>query len=558
MSDGGIRDALRTRWRVLRAARGGGRGLAWQPAPRGAGSALRGQPILSGRWHFAGHEVETDGDPWDIAPPSVPFEMQVHGQGWLDDVLAVGGNRAGPAARGWVLGWARRYGRGGGRGWDPALTGRRLLRWIDHAPALTEGMAEADRAAFDAQLHAHAGYLRATWRAAPPGLPRMEALTGLLYGGMTLEGREALAGEAARALAAEVNAEVGADGGIASRNPEALLETALLLGWSVDLLAAAGAVPLPLTAARERTGRALAALRHADGGLARFHGGGRGLPGRLERAAGGRAPPPEARVMGFFAVRRGAATLIVDADRPPEGAASGSAHASTLAFELTSGATPLVVNCGPGGAFGPEWHRAGRATASHSTLQVEAASSARIGAPVAQGGRRIAPLVQGPASVRAARDDGPAGTVLTLSHDGYGQSHGLVHLRRLTLSADGSRLEGEDGLRAVSAGDRARADAAAPDGAAFRIRFHLHPDAAAGIEPGGRAVSVALPSGEAWSLAAEGAAPAIEPSIHLEPGRRRPRPASQVVLIGRVVAYAATVGWTWTRLRGPDAEADGE
>lgn len=562
----------RTRWRVMRARRGGGGrgGLVWQPAPRGAGSAVRGQPFLTGVWHLAGHYVETEADPWDIVPPSVPFEMQVHGQGWLDDVMATGGPQARDAARGWVLRWTRRFGRGEGRGWDPALTGRRLLRWIDHAPALTEGMTPRERAAFAGQLQVHAGFLAETWEEAPAGLPRMEALTGLLHGGMTLAGREALAEAAARGLVAAVETEIAPDGGIASRNPEALLETVLLMNWCADLLAAAGAVPEPLIAGLERARDALRALRHADGGLARFHGGGRGLPGRLERALGAaRSPASRARVMGFLPVAQGGTTLVADAAPPPSGAASGSAHASTLAFEMTRGLTPLVVNCGPGGAFGPEWHRAGRATASHSTLQVGTVSSARIGAPVAQGGRRIAPLVQGPATIRCKRDDTPRGTTLTLSHDGYVPSHGLVHLRRLVLSADGRRLDGEDALLAPTPADRIRfatardadrtTDGAEEEGVPFHIRFHLHPDVEAAIDPDEAAVSIALPSGEVWMFRSVGAATlSLEASVHLEPGRRRPRPARQVVLFGRAVAYGATIGWTLAHLRGPASEQGDE
>ena len=559
MSAGDLGARVRTRWRVLRAARAGGRDIVWQPAPREAGDARRGQPLLWGHWNLAGHalEIEPGEAPWDVEPPSVPFEMLVQGQGWLDDVMAVGGAEAGAAARGWVLGWLRRHGRGEGRGWDPALTGRRLLRWIDHAPALVAGMDAKASAAFGAALHAQAGYLRASWTEAPAGLPRMEALTGLLWAGMTLAGREACAVEAARGLERAAEDEIGPDGGIASRNPEALLETALLLGWSVDLLAAAGAVPAPLAAAQRRIRGALTALRHGDGGLARFHGGGRGLPGRLARALDGPAHGYDGRVMGFHAVRRGDTTLVVDADRPPSGAASGSAHASTLAFELTGGGAPVIVNCGPGGAFGPDWHRAGRATASHSTLQVDGASSAHVGTPVAHGARRIAPLVDGPARVRAERDDGPDGTVLTLSHDGFGPTHGLVHLRRLHLSADGTALAGEDGLRASGAADRERLAAAGE--VVFRVRFHLHPDAVAEVGPGGGVVSIALPGGSAWAFRpGEGAHMTLEPSVHLEPGRRRPRPSLQVVLSGRVTDYGATVGWRLTRSREPAGDGNDE
>ena len=83
--------------------------------------------------------------------------------------------------------------------------------------------------------------------------------------------------------------------------------------------------------------------------------------------------------MGFARLSGGRTTVIVDAASPPGGAAGGLAHASTNAFELTSGRRPLIVSCGSGAPFGPDWRLAGRATASHSTLAVEGFSSSRLG-----------------------------------------------------------------------------------------------------------------------------------------------------------------------------------
>ncbi len=551
-----IGEGLRLRLAVLRARPPRGtRTLIWHPEPRGTGSVRRGNRILSGLWHFAGQLVEAPGaDPWAIDAPSVPFAMQLHGQGWLDDVMAAGGRTARQAAQGWVLDWARRFGGGTGPGWDAALTGRRLLRQIGHAPDLLEGMRPEERDAFLNILYVQAVYLRRHWQEAAPGLPRMEALTGLLHGGLALDGLEALAGDATQALCRAVAEDVGEDGGIASRNPEALLEVAMLLGWCIDALARLSAVPGALSAAQARIVPTLRALRHADGGLARFHGGGRGRSGRLDRvlAASGAASPGDGLAMGFAAIAHGRTTLVVDAAAPPTGRPSGSAHASSLAFELTSGPCPVVVNCGPGGGFGAQWHRAGRATASHSTVEIEGWSSARVGPTIAHGPSRIAPLVQGPGQVRCERSAAQGASTLTLSHDGYAPSHGLTHLRRLMLSTDGRILRGEDSLRAVTGADRQRFEDVQARlglrGVPFHCRFHLHPDTLAEADMGGRAVSLTLASGEVWVFRpGREIALSLEASVHLEPGRLKPRAAQQVVLSDRVVTYAATIDWTLRR-----------
>ena len=551
----GIGDRWRTRLAVLRAGSGRGkRSLVWQPEPRGIGSARRGQQMLSGIWHFAGDVVEAPGvSPWTLTPPTAPFETLLHGQGWLDDVLATDGVAGRRAAQGWILEWARRFGRGQGPGWDPALTGRRILRWISHAPVLLQAMPAEDQAAYFAALYTQARYLARRWRDAPEGLPRIEALTGLLYAGLTLEGQEASVKTAAEALTRAVTTDLGPEAGaLPSRNPEALLEVAMLLGWAVEALDARDAVPAGMREAQAAMIPTLRALRHADGGLARFHGGGRGRAGRLDRVlerSGVERRNDSGLAMGFAPLAHGRTTVIADAAPPPAGAASGSAHASTLAFEMVSGPCAVIVNCGPGGGFGVEWHRAGRATASHSTLEIEGYSSARIGAPVPQGDRLIAPLVQQPRRVQWQANASRRASTIVMGHDGYVPSHGLTHLRRLVLSADGRMLEGEDSLRAVSRADKERFEdaraAQKPQGVPFHVRFHLHPDTEAEIDMGGRAVSLGLPSGEVWVFRTGGEArPRLEPSVHLEPGRLKPRPAEQVVLSGRAVAYATTVEWS--------------
>lgn len=58
-----------------------------------------------------------------------------------------------------------------------------------------------------------------------------------------------------------------------------------LLTWAAQALTDAGRhLPAAHLEAIARIAPTLRALRHADGGLARFHGGGRGLEGRLDLA----------------------------------------------------------------------------------------------------------------------------------------------------------------------------------------------------------------------------------------------------------------------------------
>jgi uncharacterized heparinase superfamily protein len=390
-------------------------------------------------------------------------------------------------------------------------------------------------------------FLSRRWQAASPGLPRIEALTGLIYAGLALTGMEAHVGPAVAALASDCDAEVDAEGGIPTRNPEELLEVFTLLTWAAQALTESGQQVLSAhLAAMERIAPTLRALRHADGGLARFHGGGRGLEGRLDQAlanAKGRATRQGGLAMGFARLAGGRSTVIVDAASPPGGRAGAQAHASTLAFELTSGRRPLVVSCGAGAPFGVEWQRASRATASHSTLAVEGYSSSRLGAWKAE------TLADRAGVVILRHDAGPEGCLLDAEQDGWVATHGLRHRRELALDGGGRRLVGADELIADSPLERKRfAVALAASklrGVSFALRFHLHPDVDAVLDMGGTAVSMALKSGEIWVFRHDGQNKlSLDPSVYLQKGRLQPRATKQIVLAGTLQDFQTRIGWT--------------
>ena len=210
--------------------------------------------------------------------PGSAFAAEAQGFVWLDDLAAVGDGPARKRAQDWVWDWIARYGAGRGPGWSPDLTGRRLIRWINHALFVLSGRDRAQSDAYYAQVTAQTVFLSWRWQQAAPGLPRFEALVGLVSASLALVGMEKLVAPAVTALSAECAREVDAQGGIPTRNPEELLEVFTLLTWAAQALSEAGQMPPePLMAAIERIAPTLRALRHADGGLARFHGGGRGV-----------------------------------------------------------------------------------------------------------------------------------------------------------------------------------------------------------------------------------------------------------------------------------------
>lgn len=542
---GGLRDRW-AMWRALKALPA--YGFSSQPEPRTIGLFARGRQLLAGNFVSAGIVLERpDTEIWDVPFADPAMLSEVHGFAWLDDLAAVGDSAARKRAQLWTQSWIRRYGLGKGPGWTADLTGRRLIRWINHALMLLQGAEKAAGDAYFRTLSAQTVFLSKRWQKAATGLPRFEALTGLISAGLALEGMRAHVGPALAALARDCESEIDIEGGIPTRNPEELLEIFTLLTWSAQALAEAGHMAPPEhLAAMERIAPTLRALRHADGGLARFHGGGRGAEGRLDTAlanAGVKAMPSAGLAMGFARLSGGRTTIIVDAASPPGGGAGRHAHASTNAFELTSGRRPVIVSCGSGAPFGPEWRLAGRATASHSTLEIVGYSSSRLG-----------PDPEGEMSERAEVPTlrvlpGENGAGVHLVHSGWAGTHGLSHVRDLMLTNDGRHLTGIDKLSALSTAEKRRFEKLMIDGrlkgVKFTVRFHIHPDVEARLDMGGTAVSLALRSGEIWVFRQNGADQmTLEPSIYLEKSRLRPRQTVQIMLTARALDFETEVGWT--------------
>ena len=530
-------------------------GFVSSPEPRTIGSFAKGRQLVAGNFLFAGYLIEApDASIWALKAPNAAFEGDLHGFAWMDDLAAVGDTPSRASMQSWLWEWIDQFGRGSGAGWTPDLTGRRLIRWINHALFVLRGQ-ESDRSdAFYLSLAQQTTFLSKRWHSASPGLPRFEALTGLIYAGLSLQGMESLARPAIKALAKECAVQVDSDGGLPTRNPEELLAVYTLLTWAAAALDEADLeVPAEHLGAIERITPTLRTLRHSDGGLARFHGGGRGQEGWLDHAlaaAGIKTSQPDGLSMGFARLSAGRTSVIVDAAVPPRGNASRSGHASTLAFELTSGRRPLVVNCGSGASFGAEWRRAGRATPSHSTVVLDGYSSARLGD--ADRASSLETLIDAPKHVPIEVSQAPDGLRFQGGHDGFCDIHGLTHARTLELTFDGRGLAGEDMLLAMEDAQKRQFDRSMDDvrlgGVPFDVRFHLHPEVDATLDLGGAAVSMALKSGEIWVFRHDGKFNlALEPSVYLETGRLKPRASQQVVLSGRAVEYATRIRWSLSK-----------
>lgn len=531
------------------------------PEPVLFGDADLGAAMVAGTWPALGHDVALgEGTIWAARLPDPRLEAERQSFLWLDDLAALGNRAARARAQAWVLDWIARYGTGGGPGWSPALAGRRAKRWTAHARLLTADLDRAQADRFWRGLASQQRYLAASWDRAAPGLDRLRALAGLVWSGVALP-HDGHAG-ALEDLAAEAEAAIDPDGEMAHRAPEDLAEAVILLIWTARVLENAGQhAPQGHLAAIVRAVPVLRQLRLGGGGLAAFHGGGPGDAGRIDQALAelriGVQEKPKLP-MGYARLSGGRVAVLLDGALPPAGDAAVRAHASTLAFEMSVHRQKLVINAGPGRLFGGDWTDLARRTAAHSALEIDGCSSARIeagGLAARTFGARLEP---GPTRVSIRQAQDASGQWLLATHDGYVESHGVLHERRVFVEARGTELRGEDILSVPDARAQARFDRASVDAPlGFAVRFHLDPAIAAEHDPVRDAVTLALPSGEIWAFRAAGGAIGLEPTLVFDPQRAAPRPSVQVVVRADLVEYLGQVIWSFGRVaEAPAAPAE--
>jgi len=504
----------------------------------------RASEIYGGRFAFAGKIVLCDGrSPFEMAPPSEEWAAILFSFGWLRHLRAAESAITRANARALVEEWMALSGSRRSVAWRPEIIARRVIAWLTQATLILDDADMRFYRRFLRNLTRQVRYLRATARSTRDGVPRLHAMIALTYAALCMARQIGHLKKATRRLVAELERQILADGGHISRNPGALIELLLdLLPLSQAFAARNVVPPAPLLNAIDRMMPMLRFFRHSDGAFAMFNGMGPTSPDLLatilayDDARG--LPLANAPHSGYQRVEGANTVLLVDTGVPPPLELSTEAHAGCLAFEFSSKQQRIIVNCGLPANGKDAWRQVARATAAHSTVTFNDASSCIF----LEGGwwRRIygTPIVSGPASVVATREDqdGDA-VVLRMSHDGYARRFGVVHQRMLVLSADGLRLDGEE-LFLPAAHDMAPANA----NDEFCVRFHLHPAIKATRLSDGHGAVLVLPNKEVWNFSSYEDRIEVEESVYLA-GIDGPRRTTQIAIYGRA-HDVARVQWT--------------
>lgn len=409
--------------------------------------------------------------------------------------------------------------------WAPGALGERIASWIGfyefYAPAASTDFIENLTASLSRQW-------KHLMRAIPlslSGLECMQAIKGLVYGGLNFPGGERAIGLGLDLLRRQLSAEVLPDGGHISRSPYVQLH---MLRHLIDLRVALHAAGFDVAGEIQTSIAAMVpALKfflHGDGGLALFHGGCEETPLLVEsvfthsgvRSRAVRRLPKT----GYERLVAGRSLLIADTARPAPRGYDDLAHAGLMSFEFGIGRERLIVNCGTHHGGSAEWRAACASTAAHSTLTIEDTNACDL--PGGSAALRV--------DVQRYEENGAH--CIDMVHDGYQRRFGMSHRRLLRLSSAGDELLG-------------REDMLAGQGHGFALRWHLHPSVQALLSQDNHGALLRTASGSGWRLKVDGLPLILEPSVYC--GQGTPRRSLQLKTGGRTHGDPTTITWSLTR-----------
>lgn len=508
-----------------------------------AGDKAAGEALLAGSFRHGGTELPVEGFDFATLGQPADFTAWLQSFAWLRDLAAAATRErahklAEHLTRQWLGAFSAQVSE---PAWRADLWGRRVLFWTAYAPYILSSPDLVYRSQVLRTLARGARHLDRSADKALPGLPRIQAWSGVIGAALVVQGGPARLKSGEAGLTRALSSSLHDDGGLVSRSPLeqlALVESlAQLRGiyiaghcevphWLADALAAAAAALLCVTL--------------GDEALSSWQGGNMGSRRRVlagvAAAAADAQPLRQARGWGYQRLHAKASVLVFDAAPPPPPRALSGGCASTLAFELSDGPHRLIVNCGgigaARGALPDQLLHALRTTAAHSALVLGDRNSTAI--------HEDGSLGRGVGEVEMSRDETAGICRVEATHDGYARRFGLIHERRLTLSPDGRQLAGEE--RLYPSGKKRKAGATVP----FAVRFHLAPAVEPATTADGQGALLRVRGGPVWQFRCRGGLLATEESLWID-GQARPHATQQLVIAGETPGDGMTISWELKR-----------
>ncbi|RBM06193.1 heparinase II/III family protein [Novacetimonas cocois] len=472
------------------------------------GDAGIGAMLIKGSLTLAGYTHPVGPGMWDNPGYEPAFREGLHSFRWLRDLRAVGTDAARLRARALVDDWllnppthpmVR----------DCSVAGARVAAWLGHYDFFAASASDQFRQRLMARLLVEGRTIAALLPPECHDWQSLTALKGLLAVAVAMPEYTGFLSRYRRYIDGEVERQILPDGWHVQRSPEVQLRALRELAEMRAMMQAAQhALPHSVALALDKMSPVLRAMRHGDGGLALFNGSHERTATLIEMVL---SQATRTRVVansmpdgGFVRAQAGRSLLLIDAGAPAPAGHDHNAHAGTLSLEFSCMRQRLIVNCG--GGLLPQWKKALRQTAAHSTVEVEGLSSSDF--------HEDGTVARRPAHVEVEHATREGAHWISLSHDGYYPTAGATYSRRLYLGSGGDGLRGEETIE----GERELA---------FVLRLHLHPSVYAQPDP--QNGTVLLEAGEqTWRFRATGGEVTVEESVYS--GGTRPVPSTQIVV----------------------------
>ena len=506
-------------------------GLLGTPRVLFPGDASSGQAILAGLMPFNGKRIKFPSFNKSNKRANECWVVKLHSFQWLSDLHRVGSDEARQLAQRLISEWIAEHGQWDELFWRPDILGARLASWTSNFAffSVTANKRFLDKILLE--IGRQSRHLSRSVLQGLPGYPRIVALKGLIYVGISLPQSKNYLVQAIESLEVETTLQIYPDGGHISRNPKIQMDFLKdLLEIRTVLLAAHYDVPNWLTETCKRMASILNGMCLGDGSLARFNGGvsadAREIGALLSKVKFKQIAPSAYLHSGFHRLESDKTILIMDVGAPPNKGDNRWAHAGTLSFELSVDKERLIVNCGAAETVGEDWRQAFRSTAAHSTITVDDANTSKLNA--------FGGFGSVPSNVQCSRKEINEQAVIEATNNGYEELLGLLHRRIITMSSDGSKILGEDRLEGTG-------------GHTYVLRFHLHPNVQATIIQNGKAALLKPRRGAGWKLATNDQDIVVEDSVYLD-GSIRTRRCQQIAICGDLYGRGASINWSLTRI----------
>ncbi|MCB1783575.1 MAG: heparinase II/III family protein [Alphaproteobacteria bacterium] len=469
---------------------------------------------------------------WEPEDADAVWLDHMHGFQWLRDLRMMGGALARAQGRLMIQNWIETYPNPDKTAWQSDLTGQRLSMWISHYEYFCAGADEYFEDLFFASLIRQARHLQASLGSVRE-VKSLQAIKGLIYAGVALEGHAHWVSQGLRALEKDLARQILTDGGHISRSPEKLLEA---LQASLDIQAALAAgdadVPCFLRDSIMRMATAVRFFRYGDRKFGVFHGAQEGSASEIDTVlaqAGARGRIPQSLpCTGFERMSLGRSLVMLDTGRAPEYPFDADAHASPLGFEFCYGKERVLVSCGAHPTSAP-WNAALRSTAAHNTACIDQRDACEIRKD-GHFGRKVTRMA-------LDRQESAEAILVEAAHNGYMPLNGILHTRKLYLGDEGNDLRGEDDF--ASAAPLVRS-------VEIALRFHLHPDVSVSLINNNTEALLRIPGGVGWRFHFGHGALLLEDSIYLGSGIT-PRKTKQLVIYGQMSGEFSCVKWSLKR-----------